>query len=325
MKHEHIAELVRATLQRSSGLPARITAAAAPAPHRFSADIALGEERSAHVEGAVLYGDLLQPGLESRLRLFEVEAGKGLKGAYVLWVPPGAEIPTEGAPLSALVTGVRELAKEMTPGEVNDVALPVVLQVRKTAEEGQYATITGGLASWWSQISRFVRGVYQIDSRVIHRLPRDENFIADLASRLAEVSADMQVGEWAELPSADHWTIQRLDPAADGPVAVSNGLSVIAAPPSFDPGDGTFLRRTLRRLVRELGERLAATGADLRVALLVTAHNDIREENIGPALVGFDPAMYIPIDLLMLAADGEARPVLEPPAGSVGWWGGGGA
>lgn len=319
MKHEHIAELVRAALQRSSGLATRIVAASSPESHRFSLDLAMGDDRTAHVEGAVLFGDLVQPGFDSRLRLFELETGKGARGAFVLWVPPGAEIPTEGAPLSALVSGVRELTKEMAPGEVNDVALPVLLQVRKTAEEGQYATIAGGLSSWWSQISRFVRGVYQIDSRLIHRLPRDENFIPDLANRLAELAADMQVGQWAELPSADHWTIQRLDPIADGAVPVPNGLTVVAAPPSFDPGDGTFLRRTLRRLVRELGERLSAAEADLRVALLVTAHNDIREENIGPALVGFDPAMYIPIDMLMLAADGEVKAVLEPPAGTMGW------
>jgi hypothetical protein len=277
---------------------------------RFAAGFSLGD-RHVSLEGGVLFAELLEPGFEARARMFEAEVGKGLKGAFLLWPPPGVEIPTSAAELQPLVAGIRDNAREMAPGEVRDVSVPVTLFLRKTADEGQYITVTGGLSSHWSEMSRYVRGVYQLDSRGIHRLPRDDDFVPAVSRRLGELSQTMQVGEWAELPSADHWSLCRLESGL--------GFGLVMAPPAFDPGDGTYLRRALRRLVREMGAALAERGGDLRMLLLVTSLESIREENIGPALVGFDPSMYVAIDLFALAADGEVRPILEPPVGSLPW------
>ncbi len=280
------------------------------APARFRARLEAGEH-SFEVEAGVLYGDLMSPAFAARLRMIEREAGQGLKGSFALWVPPGVELPTDPEPLQPLLATLQRLAGEMQPGEIRDLPIPATLNLRKTGPDGAYITVVGGLSGYWSQMSQLIQGVYQLDTRAVHRLPRDPEFVEQLSRRIADASAGMSIGEWAEVESADHWTLQRLGEA--------RGLTVFAAPPGFDPADGTFVRRTLRRLVREMGGRLAATEADLRILLLVTAMSSIRDENIGPALVGFDPALFAPIDLLCLVADGEIKAILEPPAGAVPW------
>ncbi len=118
----------------------------------------------------------------------------------------------------------------------------------------------------------------------------------------------------------DYWTVSRLPAVAPaegeeegGADALDpGGVSLIAAPPSFDPLDGTMARRLFRYHVARAVEQRQTGECDLSVLVMVAALGHIEDELLTAALRGMNPALYGALDLVALVADGRVRQVLQP-------------
>ena len=81
-------------------------------------------------------------------------------------------------------------------------------------------------------------------------------------------------------------------------------------PEGFDPFDGGLIRRLLRRKLVSARDRLAGNPGALRVLVLVGAYDYMANENAGPSLRGFDPALAAALDIVALVSDAEVKPVV---------------
>ena len=238
----------------------------------------------------------------------EEEISKGLAGAFVLWLPPGADIPAGTEYAGGFVQQVRQAALALEPGQRGQLSLPVKLHLRKSSDQGSLMSVVGGLDPYWVSMSNPMRGSFDLDSTAIHRLTESEEERQELIDRIcAEAGRIERRGHWQTIDAADVWTIQRL--------RQGQGLVIVGAPPEMASDLGIGVRRNLRRILSDAGPRLASAGTDLTALVILGIYQYADEENVSTALRGFDPGLYTTIDFVCLAADGWLKPITQPVAG----------
>ena len=184
--------------------------------------------------------------------------------------------------------------------------LPVTLRLAKIEAGGAYMSVSGGLAPQWTQLSEGIAGSYHLDSRDLHRLPEEQAEVEILLSRVRDRAALLEAEEVTTVEVHDYWLVSRVHGTEP------RGLTVIGAPPGFDPAEGANVRRLLRRHITRWSEQRASGNLDLGVLLLIAPLAHIEEERVVAALRGMNPATYGAIDLIALVADGAVRQVLQP-------------
>jgi hypothetical protein len=226
-----------------------------------------------------------------------------LSGGFILWAPPGADLPQREPSRSEFITRVEPVAAGLTPGTRAEVRFPVTLYLRKSDDEGGYLTARGGLAPHWSRFTGRVFGHYQLDSTELHRLPEADGYLSTLIDSIALTANALKLGDTEAIAAEDAWTIQRL--------REGSGLAIVGEPPDSELSSGSVLRRNLRRAFPTLRAALTADPADLRVLGIVGPYAAFKDQPVGTALLGMDPASYGGLDLVLLAADGEVGPILD--------------
>ncbi len=229
-------------------------------------------------------------------------------GSYLLWVPSGGRLPAGEPEESEWARRVVLAASRLASGRAAEVRLPVRLLLAKVGNEGGYANVTGGLSRHWTTITDRLRGSYFLDSSALRRFTRNEEERQQLYEHIALLSQGLEQGGSIEFEHEDAWTVQRLRRGAAATI-LADGWAIAGCPPGFDPADGTAVRRLLRGRLAA-ARSLLAVGDSARVLLLVGAYDYIEDENAGPALRGFDPALAAAFDAVALVADGEVKPLL---------------
>lgn len=229
-------------------------------------------------------------------------------GSYLLWVPSGGELPVEEPGESEWVARIDQAAGKIASGRVTEVRLPVRMAIGKVREEGGYASVTGGLGRYWTHISDKLNGSFFLDSRGLHRFTQNEEERVQLYEHIALLSQSLDVGEVQEFGHDDAWTLQRLGrgPAGEG---MTDGWVIGGAPEGFDPSDGGLIRRILRKRLSEARDLFAELPRPW-ILVLAGAYDYMANENAGPALRGFDPALVASLDGIILVSDAEVKPVL---------------
>lgn len=227
-------------------------------------------------------------------------------GAYVLWLPPGAVIPTDEPARSDLRLLLSNGLAGLQPGDHREVRIPVTLKLARIETDGAYVSVTGGLSSAWTTISEGIQGAFHLDSRPIHRLPAEEAELDIIISRVRDRAALLNAEEVTDVKVHDYWLVSRL------PDTAPPGVVVIGGPPELDPRDGVPIRRAFRRQVDRAVEQRRSGDCDLAVLILVGALAHMEDELVTSALRGMNPATYGALDLIVLVADGAVRQVLQP-------------
>lgn len=226
-----------------------------------------------------------------------------LRGPYLLWMPPGADLPSEEPAATDFVRRVSVAGAPLAPGARTEVELPAKVRLAKTRDEGGYASVVGGLGRYWTAITERVSGTFLLDTTAIKRAPLDERTRDSMFDRIAQLATQVDTGQAVEFELWDSWTLQRLDEG--------DGFAIVGAPPSFDPTDGAAIRRLLRRRLEEAARALDAVQADARAVAFVAIVEFAEHEGVSSALRSVSPTLYGPFDLLLTLADGEARIALQ--------------
>lgn len=243
---------------------------------------------------------------EARRQQLETSIAVDLPGAYALWLPPGADLPGEPRQAMDFVQRVRAAALKLSPGQRSYVPLPVTLYLRKVRSEGALMSVAGVLDTYWARLSERVRGSYDLDSSALHRLPEEEEHRRQLLDRIcAEADKIQEVGQWIDIETIDAWTLQRLKEGL--------GVTIIGVPPQASVDMGLAIRRNLRRILLEAGQKLSARECDLRAIILLGPYPYIDQEGATTALRGYDPATYSNLDFVCLASDGRVKALVESP------------
>jgi hypothetical protein len=245
--------------------------------------------------------------LEKAARL-EARLDDAHPGSYLLWVPPGGELPEEEPDETEWIQRVIQTASKVASGRSGEVRLPARMALGKVREEGGYASVTGGLGRYWTHISDKLNGSFYLDSRALNRFTADEEQRQQTYEHVALLSQELSVGEVREWQLDDAWTLQRL---ARGPAAagMSDGWAIGGAPEGFDPTDGGAIRRVLRKRLAEAKEAFSKLPRPW-VLVLAGAYDYMAGENAGPSLRGFDPGLVASLDGIILVADAEVKPIL---------------
>jgi hypothetical protein len=225
------------------------------------------------------------------------------EGGALVWLPPGAEPPSGEPAASAAVAAINTALEQTLPGEADEARLPVRVYIRKREDEGAYVTAYGGLAPYWAQFTDRVQGYYQLDSKELHRPPDDEAELKALVERIVATAQGMEVDAMRAVPAEDTWRVRRLRGGA--------GAAVLGLPPGDESETGASLRKRIRALLPEAGARLAPLAGALHVLLLYGHYGSMANEPVGAALRGQEPQAFAGIDLVVLAADGAIRPLLD--------------
>ena len=244
----------------------------------------------------------------------ETQLGADLEeqgGAYVIWVPPRAELPSAEPRQSELRVALARGLARLEPGERREVRLPVTLALAKVDAEGAYMSVNGPLAAEWTTLSEGIGGAFHLDARALRRLPEERAELELVISQIRDRAAVLEPGEVTPVEVHDYWLVSRLP--GDEPA----GVAVFGAPPAFDASDGAMVRRLLRAQLRRAGEQREATEAggeqpDMTALLLGAPLGHIEEEMATAALRGMSPAAYGGVDLVALVADGTVRQLLQP-------------
>jgi hypothetical protein len=274
-----------------------------PAP--FDAVLLQRERRIGVTIGALWDESERLPGARELADLLAADVGEEAPG-YVVWVPPGAEIPTEEPQASNLRVTLAKGLAGLQPGDRREVRLPVTLRLAKIQEDGQYVSVTGVLSKEWTRISEGVQGAYHLDARPLRRLPDEQAETDIIISRIRDRAALLHPEEVTDVQVHDYWRLSRLP--KDAPA----GVVVVGAPLTFDPLDGTMARRLFRYHVARAVEQRRGGKCDLAVLVMVAALPHIEDELLTAALRGMNPALYGALDLVALVADGHVRQVLQP-------------
>jgi hypothetical protein len=229
-------------------------------------------------------------------------------GSYLLWQPKGGSLPDGEPEESEWVRRVVLTASKLASGRGGEVRLPVRLGLGKVRDEGGYASVTGGLGRHWPDISQRLQGSVYLDSRGLNRFTTNEEERTELFDHIGMLSQGLATGDFVEFEHEDAWTLQRLPrgPASEG---LEDGWSIAGCPPGFNPDDGGAIRRLLRRNLTEATESLRGAPSATRVLVLAGAYDYMENENAGPSLRGFDPALAAGFDVIALIADAEVKPV----------------
>jgi hypothetical protein len=282
----------------------------APSPNVLAASAADGSFRLAIEVHSAL--DPVENGtwLAHRDRL-QGEMAAELTGAYALWLPPGADLPSGANETQTLIQRVRETALRLEPGQRSHVPLPISIFIKKQQEEGALMSVSGGLNHHWARLTERVRGTYDLDSTHLHRLPESEEHLAQLFELIWERAASLEaVGQWAELETIDAWTIQRLH--GDG--GATGGLTIMGRPPEELGDIGLSVRRNFRRLLADAGPRLRSREADIKALVVLGSYGRMEEEGATTAMRGYDPSLYAGLEFVCLAADGLIKALMEVPS-----------
>ncbi len=251
---------------------------------------------------AVVYTWEDHPAVEGPRRDIEQRLTELVRGPFLLWLPPFADVPSEEPLASDFVSRVQFAASPLAPGGRGEVKLPVRVRVAKQREEGGYASVIGALNRWWAVITERVSGTMWVDASGMRRAPLDEREREQIFDQIAQLSLSLEVGQQVDFEMEERWTVQRL--------RQGDGFAIVGAPPKSDPNDGTAIRRILRQRLKTAGEALEATQADLRGVALVGACEFLEHEGLGSLLRSIDPALYAGYDLVAVVADGDVRPVV---------------
>ena len=228
-------------------------------------------------------------------------------GSFMLWVPPGAELPREEPDETEWVRRVVLNASRLASGRSGEVRIPAKLALGKIRDEGEYASVTGGLGRHWTEISTHLNGSFFLDSRALHRFTRNEEERPQLFEQIGLLSQGLKTGEVSEFEHEDAWTVQRLARGAASS-DLTDGWAIVGCPLDFDPSDGSAVRRLLRQRLRWAVEQLSLSPRPW-LLVLTGAYDYMANENAGPALRGFDPALSALLDGIVLVADGEVKPL----------------
>lgn len=231
-------------------------------------------------------------------------------GAFVLWTPPGADLPGAEPIISDFALATADAAAGLAPGERGAVEFPVTLRLKKLEDEGNFINVLGGMSHLWAGFIGRVNGTYRLDSLAVHRLPEDELYVEGLLATIVDRAAETPfVGETAEIAAVDAWTLQRL------PEDAAHGFAIVAVPPTQEFGAGSNVRRSLRRILKETQVRLsgATLGRTYRALVVVGAYTTESREGISVALRGFDPTIYAAVDFIVALVDGRVRPIYRSP------------
>jgi hypothetical protein len=229
-------------------------------------------------------------------------------GSYLLWVPPGGSLPAGEPDESEWVRRVVLTASKLASGRSGEVRLPVKLGLGKVREEGGYASVTGGLGRHWPDISQRLEGSFYLDSRGLNRFTTNEEERTGLFDHIGLLSQGLETGDFVEFEHEDAWSLQRL-PRGAATQGLEDGWAITGCPPGFDPNDGGAVRRLLRRSLSSAAEGLRAASGTTRVLVLVGAYDYMGNENAGPSLRGFDPALAAGLDVIALVSDAEVKPI----------------
>ena len=239
----------------------------------------------------------------------EVRLDQARPGSYLLWLPPGSALPDEEPELSEFVRRVVLGASRLASGRSGEVRLPAKLMLGKVRDEGGYASVTGGLGRYWTEIAQRLQGSFYLDSRGLNRFTRDEQERAQLYDHIGMLSQGLQSGDAVEFEHEDAWTVQRL-PRGAAAQGMTDGWAITGCPPGFDPNDGAQLRRVLRRRLAAAADALKDRRDTIRTVVLVGAYDYMAGETAGPAMRGFDPSLTLPFDIIALVSDAEVKPLL---------------
>ncbi len=224
-------------------------------------------------------------------------------GAYLLWVPPGGELPAEEPAESEWVRRVVLAASRLASGRDGEVRLPARLLLGKVRDEGGYANVAGGLSRHWTTITQRLEGSFHVDSSALHRFTRDTDERERLFDEIALLAQGLETGGAVEFEHDDAWALQRL------PRGSADGWAIAGCPPAFDPNDGAATRRLLRARLTTAAAALAPVRDAARTLLLVGGYDYLENETAGPALRGFDPALVTTFDIIALVADTGVKPL----------------
>jgi hypothetical protein len=227
-------------------------------------------------------------------------------GSYVVWLPPGATIPSDEPARSDLRLLLSNGLTGLEPGDHREVRIPITLKLAKIEDDGAYVSVTGGLSSEWTTMSEGIEGAFHLDSRVLHRLPSEAAELEIIVSRVRDRAALLNAEEVTDVNVHDYWLVSRL------PDTAPTGVVVIGAPPEVDPRDGAPVRRAFRRQITRAVEQRGSGDCELSVLILVGALAHMEDELVTSALRGMNPATYGALDLIVLVADGSVRQVLQP-------------
>jgi len=262
----------------------------------------LQRERRIGVTVQPLWGDAPTSGAAELERLVDTPPG-----AYALWVPPAADLPTTEPALSDLRDRVERALGGLDPAERREFRLPVQVRLAQLEGDGAYVSVAGGLSPHWLQISDGVRGSYHLDAREIRRLPEQEAELEILLSRVRDVAAALEPGEVTAFELHDYWLVSRIP--GDAP----QGLTVVGAPADFAPDAGATVRSSLRGgIVRAREARAADPDCAMSALVVIAPLGHLREERVTAALRGMSPAAYSGLDLIVVVADGLVQQVLRP-------------
>jgi hypothetical protein len=260
------------------------------------------------VRPLVPYDDPAWDGLKASL---EELIADDLPARIALWVPAGADLPSDEPAISEFVSHVRQTAVKLGPHERSLVPLPATMYLRKNADTGGVISATGGLNPHWARFTERVRGSYDLDSTHVHRLPESDEHLDELIDEVVAASERLSAGEVTPIETIDAWAIQRL--------SGDSGVTIVGVPPS-EVGDlGLVVRRNFRRVLLEGAPPLRVANADLRALVVFAPYARIDQEGATTAMRGYDPGSYSGIDFVCLASDGVIKPLIQPPPALLPW------
>lgn len=257
---------------------------------------------------AALWEQQAGPAEEARASMEERLSSGLVRGPHLVWVPPRAAVSSGEPDASDFAQRVQQAAAPLAPGGRAEVEMTVRLQLAKTRDEGGYASVIGGLSRWWTLITERVNGTYHVNSAKMRRAPQSAALREALFDRIAELSRGLETGEATEFDAVEAWTVQRL---TSEPLGVS-GFAIAQAPPSGDPGDGTLMRRLVRRRLKDANAALDGVEADLKGVALLAIYDYAEHENVGSFVKSLDPALFARLGLIVAVVDGEVRPIFQP-------------
>lgn len=255
-----------------------------------------------------LYDVTGDPVLLGNKRILEASLSDRFSGGIVLWVPPGAALPT--GDLTEFIEKVSSVAEMLTPGDSGEVNFSVPVRLRKTSDEGSYLSAVGGLASQWARFTNQVVGQYQLDSSTVHRLPKDSESVTRMIDFLVLVANGIRgVGESVEVSVDDTWVVYR-----------SNQMStarVIVAPVYGSADDAATIRKLLRAKMHQSIAVLKKRLVEIRMVTFVSVVAPLEDERVSIALRSVDPSLFADLDIIWVVADGKIKRIFGPKPGTV--------
>jgi hypothetical protein len=273
--------------------------------------IARAGDASAAIAVATLWEPADAEAEDARQTMEERLSAGNVRGPHLLWVPPRAAVPAQEPAASDFVQRVQFASAPLQSGARAEVELPVTLQLAKLRDEGGYASVTGGLARWWTSITERVTGTFHVDAQRMRRAPQSPERRDALFEHIAQMSRGLARGEATEFEAVEAWTVQRLREEPLG----ETGFAIAQAPPAIDPADGTLQRRIVRRRLRDAGAALDAVATDVKGVGLIAIVEYAEHENIGSFVKSLDPALYARLGVVCAVVDGEVRPIFGPRGG----------